>query len=134
MTTIAIRGREIAADSGGSRGTIRMPGCDQKLFECPDGSICGVVGDTAQTSKVIRWIQDGEVGDCPTMERSEVVRLYPDGKIRVYSSDSFYDVPPARYRAYGSGFEIALGALYMGASPTKAVLAASQFDSYTFGD
>lgn len=61
-----------------------------------------------------------------------IVYLYADGSLFVYLEGARKAYPhSAEYDAWGSGARIALGALYMGATPAEAVLASCKHDMQT---
>ena len=130
MTTVATDGRTMAGDSLTNAGGI-VTRLAPKVHRLPDGRIFGCSGVTVDCLKFEAYLRDGgeqpKVGD----EWSALV-LNTDGTVDYYDEGFI----PVRYllpAAIGSGREIALGAMYAGATPTQAVEIAAKVDTCTGG-
>lgn len=98
-----------------------------------DGALIGCAGMTTLADGVRRWFTAGEQGERPsfgTEEDSSVHALIvrPDGSVEIHDMHGWVPVAPGRgFIAIGSGFELALGAMAMGASALEAVNVAIAF-------
>lgn len=134
MTTIAVRGGIMAADCQGTSGTIRSR--VDKMFMIGDSAIIGVAGTLSECMVFYHWVTDVLLNDAeedpPKMEEVEAVILSRKGVYHYAAS-----VMPVRVKdqffAIGSGAEVALGAMSMGADAKKAVQIASKWDVHTGG-
>lgn len=143
MTTIAFKGRVMAADSGSWAGDASHAWA-RKLAVGPRGTLYGVCGNADECCGFLDWVHDGEQGDMPKP------RALPDGGssflvlrascldgvhggvvdvITAYGAEE-YEAP---YYAIGSGSQAAFAAMYVGASAKKAIKAAKAHASGTFG-
>lgn len=66
-------------------------------------------------------------------QHSAAAIIFPDGRIRSFEGGGFVDREPSAFWAEGSGRDIAIGAMAMGATAGRAVQVASTFDAYTGG-
>lgn len=102
----------------------------------------GVIGAAAGTGSLCHrfcaWIRQGCVGDPPAMgegsgeERLEgigVIFASNDPELAVEFSWAGMQLVRGTFHAYGSGMELALGAMKAGATPEEAVYAAMEFDT-----
>lgn len=135
MTTIAWDGRTLAADTQVSRHgndvarTVKIHKFGRLLV--------GACGTTSLNQRFIGWLAAGMHGDPPALaigdSRGCVIAIMPDGAIVEWNGDHPPDVVRARFAAWGSGSDVALGAMAFGASAEQAVLAASTLDHATGG-
>jgi hypothetical protein len=121
----------MAADSQCTRGTTPSP--TTKLFRGPDGSVLGIAGDFNQALALIDFVC-GRSESPPDFSGADVtvLQLRRDG-IWTYDNSARpirVDLP---FFAVGSGGDIALGAMHMGAAPEQAVKAAIRFDVFSGG-
>jgi hypothetical protein len=134
VTTIAIRGCLVAADTGVTSSAGCRVGFMTKIARSPDGYVGGATGSSAFAYAFLEWVRGRRLGDAPACEdgdRGVVAEL--DGTITSY--DRFGScVMRGPYFAIGSGSSEALGALFMGASAARAVEAAIAHDDGTFGE
>lgn len=132
MTTIATDGRTMAGDGlVTSNGTIFGTKC-VKVRKLKDGRIVGISGVAYTFDPFCEWLERG--GDLPTLDEGafEALVLGVDGSCRSYDHTGRHlaeELPTAT----GSGREIALGAMAVGASPEEAVKAACERDTGTGG-
>lgn len=131
MTTIATDGETMAGDGlTVSNGTV-FGWNAEKVQQLPDGRIVGVAGGATYVELFLEWLCDG--GDIPDIgEDFEALVLHRDGSVLSYDHKcrSLKEELPT---ATGSGREIALGAMVVGASPEEAVKAAAERDTSTGG-
>lgn len=140
MTTIAYRSGELAADSKSSCNDTFV-GSVRKIERRQDGALAGVVGTAAYAYGFLKWFMAGEAdGEMPDLPRDrdgdptcEAFIVRPDGEVWKLQGDGWFPTA-GQYFAWGSGRDIAIGALYLGASPASAVAAAVKHDAGTGGD
>lgn len=143
MTTIAYANGELAADTM-STSRSNPYGYSTKIGKGPNGEyLYAAAGDTALAQRFRAWCADGMKGQCPAMSQSgreaEGYVFYPDHTVASYERD----LPVSRLAVHrcafgciwaaGSGSEIALGAMFAGASPGTAVGIAILLDSHSGG-
>jgi len=132
MTTIVYRDGILAADTAVfDRGTY----CGQaiKITSAPSGLVAGSAGCMGDAAALRDWVLDGAAGDPPKWrdEDSEGI-LIQNGVVYWIGPGQkkiAYDAAP--YIAIGSGFQVAMGALAMGASAERAVEIACDLDNRT---
>ena len=140
MTTIVYRDGVLAADRLVTKHDITV-GQVRKIREVrnPDGDLLGWIacyGWPSDTTATAKWLskwpdldeapkrnQDGDTGG---------FFLLKSGEFWILSGSEPFQTE-AEFHAMGSGCEIALGALAMGASAEKAVEVASVYDQGTGG-
>ena len=131
MTAVVFAGGVLAADTltvaGGSRiGEVR------KIARGPSGMLAGAAGDTAQCARFLRQVEAGKV-DGFDLEATDCgfngLMVAADGSLhRVGPGGDVWPIS-AGFAAIGSGSDIALGALHMGATAEQVVEAAIRFDT-----
>lgn len=137
MTTIAYRDGVLAGDTQITCGAT-IDGWTQKVFR--KGPIlyattgCSGLGDAFRA-----WVEGGLVGDAPAMKREgddaeASGYIFPGGDRVVWRYNSVWASHRAPFFAYGSGAEIALGAMLAGASAEEAVKLAAERDTNTGGE
>lgn len=135
MTTVVCNREYMASDSQISRSNLTVGGI-AKLFRGPDGSVLGLCGTWVVGAGLIDWLC-GRADAPPSLIDDEddwnVLWLRRDGLWLI--EDRSFRLVPAGADAYaiGSGAQLALGAMAMGATPQQAVKVAAQFDMYTGG-
>lgn len=130
MTTLVCSRELMASDSQCTRGT--TPSFTTKLFRGPDGSVLGISGNFNQALALVDFLCGRSESPPDFSEEVSVLQLRRDG-IWIYDGSTRpvrVDLP---FFACGSGSDIALGAMHMGAAPEQAVKAAIRFDVYTGG-
>lgn len=136
MSTIAFRRGIMAADSRGTSGDI-IRGKVRKLYQLADGRVVGIAGDVGYEPEFIAWLDDGAKPenrpDFSGASSFSALVGSTEGFV-VYGRELRCQVIGADFYAIGSGNEIALGAMAMGASARRAVELACDFDVYTGGE
>src|SRR5271166_935714 len=96
-----------------------------KIFRV-NGSLVGCCGAYADIVKFKKWLKEGaDPDDHPSIvDGFDALVVRPNGEVRCYDGYMVLPIKPiARYFAIGAGGDVALGALYAGASATKAIRA-----------
>lgn len=135
MTTIVYRDGVMAADTlVTDAGSVRR-GTARKIFRTANGALVGVAGASGLTSRFVQWIENGEpeaaLPRMPDGQQMSALVAYSDGSVAVFNETLLRQKVVAPFEAVGSGNEIALGALAMGARAEEAVLVACQFDVWS---
>lgn len=129
MTTAAAFRGVMAADTQltGNGVVFRV----QKLFRLPDGGVASGAGDWGKCYAALKWLSDGEKGECPTFEDSSLLILRPDGSIWI--ADDLWPAYPLldEFAAIGSGQQAAQAAMRAGKSAEQAVRVAIGVDNAT---
>lgn len=143
MTTITLRDGVLAADSRVTNAGRVVPGAATKLYRLPHGMAAAVFGSCGAAMALVRWLEkqpdapgggiDLDGDDRPAIGDGRLVLVMPDGAVVLFEESSWSYEPPSEYHAWGSGAEVALGALAMGASSDRAVAIAALYDPYTGG-
>lgn len=132
MTTIAYRDGILAADRLFTAGDIRS-GLGSKIGR-DGGYRWGMVGDRPGAISLFAWFKGGKPTKQPEREAGgSLIIIYDHGEGEVYSQGTSWPLAEAEFHAWGSGADIARGAMAMGASAEEAVQAAARFDVYTQG-
>lgn len=134
MTTIAYRDRTLAADTGMSRSGNIFGGTVVKIVRVPDGRLAGAVGSAGFGGAFLTWAQNGAdraiapsaKEDQSTYDTGFIVER--DGSLSVLEPSGWFSCSPPFY-AFGSGKEIAMGAMAMGADAQRAVAVACVIDA-----
>ncbi len=126
MTTIAVRGRTLAADTIATcNGT---PARVNKILDLGD-RVFGVAGNYVDALMFLEWVKNPKRAKKPKDDAEFVaVELRADGSIWEWGPDLFPFRVEEEYYAIGSGQDVARGAMYMGATAEKAVEAAIRWD------
>jgi len=128
MTTIAVRGGVMAADS---QCTGEYIGRVCKIHRLPDGTLVGGAGNAAAVYAAVIWLQSGRQGEAPDIEEACLLFLKPDHSIW-YASARWPEFPITdEYAAIGSGAVAAQAAMYLGRSAASAVSVACALDEST---
>jgi ATP-dependent HslUV protease subunit HslV len=133
MTTIAYREGVIAGDTNvHSSGT--LVGTMWKIGRRADGALIGAAGAASHIRAWLEWFQEGEGGIRPQVKENEAqaVIVRPNGQIE-WHDDVGHHCIEASFFAIGSGRDIAIGAMAMGATPAEAVDVARSHDVHTGG-
>lgn len=102
-------------------------------IERVNSEILGIAGDVAAGNRYLDWYRAGSKGRKPKVAKDfRALRLSKEGLFLIDHSLVWVKVD-AQFYAIGSGANLAIGALEMGASPTKAVEVAAKHDNYTGG-
>lgn len=138
MTTIAYRDGILAADSASWDANGIYFGRTRKIHKLADGSLLAGAGSNSMLLRVVNWLNhDCDFPDVdPEKETDRFQGLLIEPGRRVFYMDQsleqseFVDLP---FVAIGSGRELALGAMAMGATAREAVMIACQFDAHSRG-
>lgn len=133
MTTLAYRAGVLAADGRMCADCIIDSDEIVKVFKGQDGTIYGIVGSAAATRMAVDALLKGR--DPPALAKDDgaVIMVRKDRTVHIYEYGGWIDLGKLRYCAWGSGGQIAKGALAMGASVVKAVEIAASLDVHTGG-
>lgn len=126
MTVIAYdhkRG-EIAVDSECTGGDIKF-GKVKKFIELPDGRIAIGCGSLANVMMIFDALAAGDTPD-PGWFVNTCVVLVDGGKVYAMDETPYRDLTKRTW-AWGTGMEVALGALHMGATAEQAAQAACKY-------
>ena len=128
MTTIAVRGAEMAADT---QCTSDYIGRVRKIHRMPDGTLVGGAGVQAAVFAAIAWLYAGRQGEAPDIDNSDLLFLRPDGSI--WLANGRWPEFPVMGDSYaiGSGSTAAMVAMHLGKTAAQAVRIACQFDEST---
>lgn len=132
MTTIAYKDGQMAADRQLTyQGAIKLNNVKPKIARDANGVLYGVCGSHSMCCALVEAVQkqaqtEGVV-TIPVPQKGdefEILIAYPDGRLRrlVPGGEEIYDDMP--YFAIGAGLEVAMGAMYAGASAQLAIEAA----------
>lgn len=132
MTTVAYRDGVLATDSASTAGGI-YSGSVRKMARSPDGSLVGVSGGTVACAELLRWVEGGMQGRPDVSGDVYGVLIGTDRTVHIIEDGGRPVAIEASFFACGSGREIALGAMAMGASAQRAVEIACMWDRCTVG-
>ena len=138
MTTIALKDNILAADrqvtNGGTIvGHITKIGVT--MAQGRTGSFrYALLGKEAHARQLLHWfITDGNPLSQPAAPEGCLLAIDSNGGGVLYDEGFACQMPHAPFHAWGSGMDVALGAMAMGATAQKAVEIASQFNYGTGG-
>jgi|SRR5581483_1705919 len=131
MTTVAFKDGQIAADSFVWDDHV-CAGRTQKCGALPDGSVWGFTGNLGQLHKCRAWL-NLPLGDPPELSESSLIIVTRDGEVKEWDEHG-WQICEAPFYAWGTGCDIARGAMAFGATAEQAVLIACDFDAYTGGE
>lgn len=140
MTTIVYRDGIMAGDSRAYSGNFVVIGNKVKVFKIDDRLIGVSASQVGLPEEVLDWFRGGMIGNLEDIIKIDENCMFQILSVDQHGAASYYNksMHPANvmaeYYAIGSGDTYALGALAQGATAKEAVLAASQFDSYTNDD
>lgn len=133
MTTIAFRDGFMAADTASWDANRIFFGRITKLHRLPDGRLMGVAGSASMVYRVVDWLT-GQT-DKPEVDResrNDAFNALIAGNGTLFYLDNTLTFMPHDYgefTAIGTGRELALGAMAMGATAQEAVLVACEYDA-----
>lgn len=133
MTTVVWDGKTLAADSQSTTGTVR--GTAAKIAKNADGFLIAGAGSHAVVSQWIAWVMAGLPPDNQpaSVDDSTLIIIDPRGRARLFADVPVAQPVPRKKWAIGSGSDIALGAMAMGADARQAVKVACKLDVYSGG-
>ena len=129
MTTIAYRDGVLAADSLATCNGMR-DGYGAKIWRV-GRLLVGGAGSRAECLKFRDWVVAGMKGR-PDIAETNAIVVSPEHVV-CWSEKGCWPVAEPFY-AIGSGYEIAIGAMAVGADAERAVHIAAQYDTRTGGD
>lgn len=138
MTTTVTDGITIASDSQADSNGIRESGTFRKIIE-KDGRLFAFSGPYGLLAPLVEWyIAGAKPADIPQTDKqnrdhSYTFWAFDNGHFLEFCYDLPYPVMVSPPAAIGSGREVALGAVSMGATPEQAVWAAIQWDTGSGG-
>lgn len=129
MTVIAWDGKTLAADKQGESGGLKC--IVTKIFKLGTGELIGISGTLSEGLAAIQWYKDGALPDkYPISKDSESSMIViSNGVIHKYEDHYKPFIIQNRFYAFGSGRELAIGAMAMGADAETAVEIACQYES-----
>lgn len=133
MTTIAYRAGVLAADSSCWEGSTHVHPI-KKIFRVRS-VIIGCAGYVTDIKAFVRWIENGaDEAEFPRMDEFAALVISDDGKVRSFEQVSPDPIPVlGAYCAIGQGSDVALGAMWAGATAVQAVKAAKAHNGGTCG-
>lgn len=127
MTIIAYDRKAVSVDSLISSGNIRA-GSAEKFIALPQGGYAFACGDWGASRSIFMALLASETPDASHYSDCTIITIDNNGK--VWEQDGCpHKEPVRRAWAWGSGRELALGALLAGASSKKAAEIAAKYDS-----
>lgn len=131
MTVIVYHKGSLAADRQSSCGGRKV--ATTKIVR-RDGMLLGGSGDHASMAEMTSWVERGADPDkfpaCQLTDRwSRLLRVLPDGRLLVYEQGPQPLVFDTDTFATGSGGDLAIGAIAMGADIVQAVRIACLYDT-----
>jgi len=132
MSVVAFDGRTIAADRQATAGDMSITAC--KLFRLADGRILATTG-TLEYGIVLReWFESGmDREKWPAFQRTDnfarCILASPEGVFEFEKEPVAQPVVDA-FLAWGSGAQLAIGAMAAGADARTAVKIASEYNVY----
>jgi ATP-dependent protease HslVU (ClpYQ) peptidase subunit len=132
VTTIAYRDGLLAADGRSSSGSTILTDNAKKIIRLSDGALFALAGDVAYTGPMLGALEDDV--EFPKADGAfTAVIVETNGALRVYEGAGGFMAVEEPFAAFGSGAEVAYGAMEMGASAEEAVRAAMRRDTYSGG-
>lgn len=132
MTTIAYRDGVLAADTLHSSDGIVISH-RSKLEVLENGGWLATKGCSGFGRALRQWLEGGRIGDQPKGDGGGIL-VHPDGALEAFEDGFCEHLEGAPYFAFGSGQQIALGAMFAGATAEQAIAAAINHDVYTGGE
>jgi len=131
MTTIAVNPDMMAGDTQYSDGGI-IGHLKTKIYRI-NGDILGYAGSEANGVAFMNWYKD-QSKDPPDFSDTTIMVLKKDGSIWTWEGCTTPTMLHDHgFYAIGEGAEIAMGAMYAGATPEAAVRIAIRLNPYTGG-
>jgi ATP-dependent HslUV protease subunit HslV len=128
MTCIAYRYGVIASDTLGT-DSWTVIGHVHKTGRTEDGWLWGLTGHQAYMDAFIKWMEKRE-GDPPANDdKADMIVIDPSGRVRWWVGVGWVEPLPQDFYAWGSGKEVALGAMDWGADALGAVESAMKYET-----
>lgn len=136
MSVIAWTGREVSADERLCVGDVPIAAKKLFILEMESGRhVAGIVGGYNAGLELLRWFQEGGRNDFPSIQRTEIAgRLILFGRRRAFEFSSSPE--PTIFKppfAWGSGADVAIGAMEMKAQASVAVSTACKWNAWCGG-
>jgi len=131
MTTIAYRDGVLATDSRVTSGDVII-GEVRKIAASGDGRIAAVCGVAEVCQEWLSWWAGPQDADPPELDEDTGVITVEDDGVWYHTDRGRWQLE-AEYHAVGSGRDIALGAMAVGACAVEAIEAAIKHDAMTGG-
>lgn len=134
MTVIAYDGKTISIDSGCSSGGVMSKMVKWRRLQ--DGTIITGCGVTAQLAQLFHWYESGANPDTfPTFEERvheewSILVVVKNGRILTYEQTPYPFEMTSKIQGWGSGRDIALGAMHAGASSRRAAMIACKLEGF----
>lgn len=135
MTTVAVRGGFMAADTQATDGGGIKCTKTQKIFVAND-CVIGICGALFDALVFVEWFKDPKKNRKPCLSNEAdflALVLRPDRRVELWTANLVPNEVTEDYYAIGSGGAVAMGAMYCGATAEKAVEAAIKWDGNTGG-
>lgn len=131
MTTIAFKNGSLAVDRQASDGGLRYT-TRQKSFKTRGGTVYAIAGSLACGLSAVEWIKGAREDSCPLDDDTIVIEFCTiTGRLLVWEAPGYPVEHVDAIGAWGSGNELAIGAMAAGATPEEAVEIAAEWDSGT---
>jgi ATP-dependent protease HslVU (ClpYQ) peptidase subunit len=131
LTTIAYRDGVMAADGRVTIGQLIVTDTCRKITKLSDGALFALAGDDQLEKNIIEWLEEADGGIMPPQGKDfTAILVDTSGNLSVFagSGDRFVPWEGISYAAFGSGADVAYGAMEMGASADQAVAASINRD------
>lgn len=128
MTTIAYSAGVLASDQAFTDETGRQTKFNQKIRRLSDGRLAGFAGDVYTGIALLDWLETGEATPPALEGEAEVLLITLDGLIMLYDKFGRGIVIDDPVYAFGSGGDLAMGAMLAGATAERAVAIAVERD------
>jgi hypothetical protein len=130
MTTIAIKDEEMAVDRQASDGGLKYT-TKQKSFRVGD-RVFAIAGNLACGLKTVNWITGDRSDECPLDDDTVIIDFnLATGKVYVWEAPGWPVEHIDRLGAWGTGSNLAIGAMAAGADAYDAVEIAAAWDDGT---
>lgn len=126
MTTIVYRDGVMAADGRVTTGQLIVTDTCKKITKLSDGALFALAGEDHLEQNLIEWLEEADGGTAPPQGKDfTAILVDTSGNLSVFtgSGDRFVPWNDIAYAAFGSGADVAYGALEMGATADQAVAA-----------
>lgn len=129
MTVIAYKNGLLSSDSCISEGTVNIGGM-RKIIRSRGGLMAGACGCAESVEMFLGWAKKSlRLRVKPDLSDSEFtgISIHPDGKVIFYEQGLIPYTLDAEFYAFGTGGDLALGAMAAGADAVEAVRIAIRF-------